>query len=155
MAVAIVAGGPVDFQIAIDISAPVEVVWAVMVDVERWPEWTASVRKVRRLGHGPLTVGQRALILQPKLPPAVWTVTAIQAGRSFTWTSGAPGMRVIGHHAVEGGATGARATLSLKFKGLFGGLLARMTSGITRRYLSLEAEGLKRRSEGLGAHETR
>jgi hypothetical protein len=37
--------------------------------------------------------------------------------------------------------------LSLRYEGLLGGLLARMTRGITNRYLAMEANGLKKRSE--------
>ena len=64
-----------DYSVSIDIAAPANVVWSVMSDVERWPEWTASVKRVRRLGRGPFDVGSRALINQPKFPPAVWKVT--------------------------------------------------------------------------------
>jgi uncharacterized protein YndB with AHSA1/START domain len=146
----------VDFQTTINISAPAEVVWSVIADVERWPEWTPSVTSIRRLSRAALGVGERALIRQPKLPPAVWTVTAIEPGRSFTWKSGAPAMRVLAHHGVEPAGAESRATLSLTFSGLLGGLLARMTAGINRRYLALEANGLKRRSETLaGAAESR
>ena len=136
-----------DFQIAVDIAAPPEVVWAVMADAERWHEWTPSVRSIRFLDPGPVRVGARALIRQPRFPPAVWTVTELNPGRSFIWTSGAPGMRVFGHHSVDPAPGGSRATLRLQYQGALGGLFARMTRGITNRYLGYEANGLKARSE--------
>lgn len=136
-----------DFQISIDITAPPEVVWSVMADAERWHEWTPSVRSIRRLDKGPLRVGSRALVRQPKFPPAMWKVTALDPGRSFTWKSGAPGMWVHAHHSVAPIAGGARATLSLRFEGAMGRLLGHLTRAINNRYLSLEAAGLKRRSE--------
>jgi hypothetical protein len=139
----------VELQTTVDISAAPQTVWAVMSDVERWHEWTASVRSVRLLGNGPLAIGKRALILQPKFPPAVWTVTALDPGRSFTWKSGVPGMWVYGHHSVDASRTGARAALKLRYEGPLGRLLGRLTLKITNRYLALEAAGLKARSEAL------
>ena len=135
------------FSLSIDIFAPAERVFEVMSDVERWHEWTPSVNSITLHQPGPLTVGGRALIRQPKFPPALWTVTAIEPGRSFTWLSRAPGVRVIAHHSAVPTLNGSRATLSLRYEGIFGGLLAWMTEGVTKRYLFLEAGGLKARSE--------
>jgi uncharacterized membrane protein len=137
----------VEYQIKVDIAAPPEIVWGVMSDGERWPEWTASVTSVRRLDDGPLRVGSRALIRQPKFPPARWTVTELLPGRSFTWKSGAPGLWVYGHHSVEPSATGTSATLRLFYEGALARLMGRLTAGITKRYLGMEAAGLKQRSE--------
>jgi uncharacterized protein YndB with AHSA1/START domain len=137
----------VDFSISIDIAAPPSMVWSVMSDIERWPEWTASVRRVTRFGKGPLRVASRALIRQPGFPPALWRVTAVEPGRSFTWKSGLPGLRVLAHHEVIAAAGGARATLALHFAGLLGPMFGRLTSRINNEYLHMEAAGLKRRSE--------
>ena len=136
-----------DFQISVEIAAPPATVWAVMADAERWHEWTPSVRSIRLLDDGPLRVGSRALIRQPKFPPAVWKVTALDPGRSFTWKSGAPSVWVHAHHSVVPIPGGARATLKLRYDGFLARLIGRMTRGITDRYLGFEAAGLKKRSE--------
>lgn len=135
------------FNISVEIAAPPDRVWAVMSDIERWPEWTASVSSITRLDQGPLRPGCRARIRQPRVPSAVWTVTAIEPLRSFSWKTGSPVVWTAARHSVEPTPHGSRATLSLQF----GGLLARPVAWITRdlnnRYLRLEAEGLKSRSE--------
>jgi uncharacterized protein YndB with AHSA1/START domain len=136
-----------EFNMTTDIAAPPERVWEVMSDTDRWHEWTPSVTSVKRLGGGPFVVGSRAVIRQPRFPPALWKITAIEPGRSFTWISVAPGLRVVGQHRVEPTISGSRATLSLSLQGIFGGLFGRMTQDITRRYLAFEANGLKARSE--------
>ena len=118
-----------------------------MSDAERWHEWTPSVRSIRLFGRGPARVGTRALVMQPRYPPAVWTITALDPGHSFTWRTGAPGMWVYARHSVSPSGHGTRAVLSLRYEGLIGKLLARLTRDITNRYLDLEASGLKRRSE--------
>jgi ligand-binding SRPBCC domain-containing protein len=138
------------FSIATEIAAPAERVWQVMSDVDRWHEWTPSVTSVTRLGGAPFAVGSKVMIRQPKFPPALWKVTAIEPGKSFTWVSVAPGLRVVGRHQVEPTPTGSRATLSLDMQGILGGLWGRMTKGITERYIAFEADGLKARSENPG-----
>ena len=85
------------FEIAIDISAPPQRVWSVTTDIERWPEWTASVLSVRRLDSGKFRVGSRARIRQPKFLPAVWEVTELKEGRNFTWVTRSTGLRAAGH----------------------------------------------------------
>jgi uncharacterized protein YndB with AHSA1/START domain len=135
------------FSITVDIAAPADRVWAVMSDVERWHEWTPSITRVTLLRKGAFAVGSRALVRQPKFPPALWRVTELVPGRSFTWVSVAPGLRVVGRHTVEPTADGSRAVLDLELHGLFGGLWGRLTRGITERYIAFEAAGLKARGE--------
>ena len=137
-----------DFSIEVEIQAPPALVWEIMRDVKRWPEWTPTVTSVRLLDRAPLAVGSRAIIRQPKLPPAKWRVTELdEPRRSFTWVSWGPGVRVIARHGVEALGEGSRATLSLRFSGVLGGLFAYVTRGLNERYLALEAKGLKQRSE--------
>jgi hypothetical protein len=130
------------FSITIDIPAPPERVWAVLADIERWSEWTSTVTRIQRLDRGPLAVGSRARIRQPKLPPSTWQVSELQPGRSFTWITRSPGICVTGEHGVEPTARGTRVVLSLRFSGVLGPLVAHLTRGLNQRYLALEAKGL-------------
>ena len=136
-----------EFNTTIDIAAPPSRVWQVMSDIDRWHEWTPSIATINRLGSEPFGVGTKAVVRQPKFPAALWKVSAIEPGRSFTWVSTAPGMRVVGRHSVEPTATGSRAILNLTYGGFLGGLFAALTRGITERYIGFEARGLKARSE--------
>jgi uncharacterized membrane protein len=136
-----------DYSVSVQIAAPPDQVWAVMRDIDRWHEWTPSITSIRRLNDGPFAIGTRVRIQQPRLPPAEWTVTALDEGREFDWESRAPGLRVLGRHTVEPSAAGSRVTLSIQYNGLVGALLGRLTGGINRRYIALEADGLKRRAE--------
>ena len=86
------------FQHAIAISAPPERVWEILVDVERWPGRIPTVDRVERLDDGPLAVGARTRLAQPKLPEAIWTVTELTAGTAFTWTSASTGVRITASH---------------------------------------------------------
>ncbi|MGD0136200.1 MAG: SRPBCC family protein [Bryobacteraceae bacterium] len=143
---------PLDFRITVDINVPADRVWAVIRDVESWPEWTPTVKKIRWLDKGSLAVGSSALIWQPKLLPAKWKVTELDdSQRSFTWETRGPGMRLYARHWVEGAGNTSRATLSIQFSGPLGPLFARLTRKLNDRYLALEAKGLRERSEGISA----
>jgi len=140
-----------EFSVTTDVAAPPRLVWPVMIDVERWPEWTSSVSRVKRLCPGPLQPGSRVRIHQPKLPPAWWRVTELVPGTSFTWLSVAPGVRVTARHAVEIFAGGSRVTLSIRYEGLLGRWLARWVGSLNDRYLAMEAQGLQSRCAELAA----
>ena len=59
------------FEQSIDVAAAAERVFDLYRDVDHWPDWTESVSSVERLdGVGPLEVGSRTKIRQPKLPVA-------------------------------------------------------------------------------------
>ncbi|HVK39551.1 MAG TPA: SRPBCC family protein [Candidatus Kapabacteria bacterium] len=139
------------FIVTTEVDAPPEVVYAVMTDVERWPEWTPTVTRVERLDDAgaPLALGSRLRIVQPKVPPAEWTVTALEPGHGFRIVSSSPGATVEANHWAEPAASGrgSRVTLSVTFTGFLGRAIGWMMRGLNRRYIAQEAEGLKRRSE--------
>jgi hypothetical protein len=135
------------FQTTIDIQAPPERVWAALRDIEHWSAWTPTVLRVRLLDPGPVAVGTRAIVHQPKLPSARWQITEFAEGHSFTWIKRSPGVFVTGRHCVEGTANGSRAILSLDFSGPLGSVVACLTRGLNKGYLALEAQGLKKHAE--------
>jgi uncharacterized membrane protein len=135
------------FNTSIDIAAPAGRVWSIMSDVERWHEWTASITGIRRLDDGPLRIGSRALVRQPKLPQNRFEVTALEEGRGFSWESKSPGLRGIGHHWIEPTPAGCRVNLGVDFRGALAWPVSRLYGRLTQHYIEMEAEGLKRRSE--------
>jgi uncharacterized membrane protein len=139
----------VEQSTSIDIDAPVERVWEVLRDVERWSEWTSTVTSVRRLDDGPLAVGSKARIEQPRIPPTEYAVTELEPGRSFTWVATGPGVRTTARHLLEDlGPGGTRVTLAVEQAGPVGVVMGRFYRRLTDRYLTAEAEGIKARSEG-------
>lgn len=136
-----------EFRTTIDLDAPRTAVWAVLRDVERWPEWTASVRAVRFQSGAELEAGARVHVVQPRLPPGVWTVTACEGDRGFEWVLRNPGSRITAGHWIEDLPEGCRVVLTVRIEGVLSGLIGWMTGSLTRRYMAMEAEGLKKRSE--------
>jgi hypothetical protein len=140
----------VDFAVSVDIAAPPGVVWEVIRDVERWHEWTPSITRIKRLDAGPLRVGSRATVQQPKLPKNDFTVTTLEDDRGFDWESRSPGLRGIGHHWIEPLPTGSRVTLGVDFRGPLAPVVRLVYGRLTQRYIEMEAAGLKLRSEDGG-----
>jgi uncharacterized membrane protein len=101
-------------------AASPEQVWALFVDLERWPQMTGSISAARRVDEGPLHVGSEAIIEQPRLPKARWRVTELEPGHSFTWETSAPGITTVGGHIVDPDGQGSRITLTLRMHGQIG-----------------------------------
>ena len=135
------------FQHAIAISAPTERVWRILIDVERWPDRVPTVDRVERLDEGPLVVGARTRLAQPKLPESIWTVTELAAGSAFTWTSTSPGVRITASHVVEPTPEGSRLTLAVDLAGWLAPLGWLMTKSLTQRYIETEAASIKGAAE--------
>jgi len=126
----------------VEIAADPGRVRAILLDVERWPDWTTTMIRVSRTDSGPFAVGTRARVQQPGLRPALWEVSALDQ-RGFTWVSRSPGIEVAASHAVEASAEGSRVTLAIRFSGFLAPLVGRLTGRTVRRYLDIEADGLK------------
>lgn len=140
-------------EVTVEIDASPGLVWEVLMDVERWPEWNASVTSAERIDGGdgdPLEVGSTVRLKQPRLPAMVWRVTEVEPGRSFDWTASSPGVtNEAGHRigAPDGSGDRCVVTLGLAQTGPLAGLVGWLFGGRTRRYVEQEAEGLKRRAE--------
>ncbi|MGO9437864.1 MAG: SRPBCC family protein [Terracidiphilus sp.] len=134
-----------NFLYTVEIYAAPERVWAAFVDVERWPEWTPTVTRVKRMDENPLAVGSRTKLWQPQLMPAVWRVTVLDESVGlFKWTAGLPGIQVTATHRVQPTPNGSHVTLSLDYTGLLGPLMAWQLKNLNWDYLTKEANGLKR-----------
>ena len=104
---------------------------------------------VERLDEGPLRVGSRARVRQPRLPVAVWEVIELVSDRSFTWVARGPAIVTTGSHVVtplDGGEV--KATALLEQDGLLGPLMGRLTKRLTNEYLETEVRAVKARCEG-------
>ena len=97
---------------SITIDAPIDVVWSVFTDVERWPTWASSFTSVELI-DGPMRLGAKARIRQPRLPTVVWEVTKWEPGRSWTWAATGPGARTEASHVLTaaGGRTVAEQAI--------------------------------------------
>ena len=141
---------PIEFETTREIAAPAPLIWPILADVERWPEWTASITSVECLNPGPLGVAARYKVRQPKLFPAIWQVTKYQRDRGFIWESNSPGVRTVAEHWITPHETtppNSTVVTKIKLTGAMVTLLRPWIAKITKRYVEMEADGLKRRCE--------
>ena len=132
------------FETTIEIDAAPSQVWETYLEVERWPEWTASVERILPLGDGALEVGSRFEIKQPRLPKLVWVVTEVDSGRPWTWEQHSFGEHTVATHEVGSNEVGgALVRLRIDQRGSIGAAVGAVMKRLTRRYLDLEANGLK------------
>ena len=132
----------------ITIAAPIDRVWDVFADVERWPTWTDSVTSVELVAGDRIALGAKARIKQPRFPRVTWTVTEIEPGRSWTWVVRSIGATTTASHelrAIDPETT--HVTQMIDQRGLLGVLVGLLSRRLTRRYLAMEGAGLKQRVE--------
>jgi uncharacterized membrane protein len=133
---------------SIEIDAPAATVWEVFADVERWSEWTASIEHIVALDGPSIEVGRRFQIKQPRFPKLVWEVTAVHPDVSWTWRQRSFGGTTTATHevvALESDRTLVRQRIEQR--GPIGVAVGVLMSRLTKRYLELEGQGLKARSE--------
>ena len=127
----------------IHIAAPPELVWQVVTDIDNWPQWTPTVDAAKRLDDGPFAVGSQALMKQPGLPEATWTVTELTDGARFIWESRLYGVQVAATHEVAPADGGCHSQLYFETKGIAGFLVSPLISRAIGQAIARENNGLK------------
>jgi uncharacterized membrane protein len=135
------------FSYDIEIGATPEQVWAVWMDVERWPEWAPPMKKVEKQSAGDLKAGSRVKIDADGAPPATWEVTDLRPHEYFEWATSVRGVNVTaGHRAVRDDAK-TRVTLNVEYSGLISVLFRPLIMRTARKNVTAEAHGLRARCE--------
>ena len=128
----------------LDIESPPSVVFALTIDVERWPSLTPTVTTVERLDDGPLRVGSQARLKQPGQRPTVWTVTALEPDRLFAWSATTFGMHMTATHLVAATPTGTSNTLRIDLSGWTAPIFGRLGRRKLLQTLATENDGFRR-----------
>lgn len=136
------------FEQSIDIDARQQRVWDVLGDLEAWPQRIETVDVVELLTPAPVGEGSRVRLKQPKLPEGIWEVTVWDAPSYFEFRQQSGGVTNVAGHRVEALEEGrSRLTLTLEMRGLLVPVVALFFKGLTNRYMTIEAQGMKRAAE--------
>lgn len=126
------------FQAALALEASSHAVWREMADVVSWPQWMSTITHVETWDGRELELGRRFKVSQPKLRPALWTVTQLSPTSGFTWESRTPGIAMVAEHCIEPGAGGTMLRLTFCFDGLLAPVVARLWGKLVQEYLQRE-----------------
>ena len=136
------------FEESIDVEAGQQRVWEVLSNLEDWPSHIETVDVVELLTPGPVAEGSRIRLKQPKLPEGEWEITVWDPPSYFEFHQKSAGVTNIAGHRVEALAEGrSRLTLSLEMRGLSVPVVALFYKDLTKRYMTIEAEGMKGAAE--------
>jgi len=129
------------------ISAQPPDIFRVLMDLEGWRQWTPSITRMSTLDGDRPGRGVKIKVLQPKLPPAIWTITEVDQDRALVWEKGSFGLRMLSGHFISDVAPGTRVTIRITYEGALAGLAYWLSHKLTDRYMTMEINGLKEECE--------
>lgn len=128
---------PVRFTGKIDIVTPIEKVWAIMSDIEKWPEWNHDISSAKLLGK--LEPGTSFVW---KAGPSTITslIKEVTPNKTMSWTGKTMGIRATHIWRLEQNGNGTRVTTEESWDGL----VAKITKPLSQRTLEKSIKsGLK------------
>ena len=122
----------------------------MLSNLEAWPQRIETVDIVELLTPAPVGEGSRVRLKQPKLPEGRWEITVWDAPSYFEFRQQSGGVTNVAGHRVEALEEGrSRLTLTLDMRGLLVPVVAPFYKGLTNRYMTIEAQGVKRAAESV------
>ncbi|MEM7748285.1 MAG: SRPBCC family protein [Pseudomonadota bacterium] len=143
-------------QLSIDIDATPEQVYAVGMDIERWPKVVSAITNTEILSEGPVGVGtvfRETRIMFGREASEVMTIDTLEPPHRYLFTAENHGTAYVTDHIVEALADG-RSRLSVIFTGTAKTILAHLfmplgllLAGSLKKQLMGDLEDLKREIE--------
>lgn len=97
------------FESSLQISAPAEKVWGLIEELEQWPQWMPSIKKIEKISKEPLAKGSQLLVTAK--------VSRLTVKLLMTITEFVPQRKVV----LEGRALGTRLTRFYRLEPVNGG----------------------------------
>jgi hypothetical protein len=135
---------PVRGTRAIEIAAPPDVVWEVLTEFDRWPQWNPDVKSMSF--EGPLTPGSE---FRWKAGPGtiVSTLEQVEPPRFIRWRGRTMSIRAIHEWRLQAQDGGTAVETEESFFGLLARLLRRPLQKTLDRSLADGLEHLRREAE--------
>jgi uncharacterized membrane protein len=136
------------FESSIEINAPVNKVWALIDKLEEWPQWMPSIKKIKRVSQGPLTVGSQLSVtakVSGLIVKLLMTITQLVAERRVVLEGKVLGTKLKRFYALEPANGKTKVTIG----GDVSGPLARLACRGGKKVSTEIAVAVKTRIEGL------
>jgi len=115
------------FSASVEINATPEKAWALLNNIEEWPKWIPSLKKIEKVSEGSLGVGSRVLVVARSLITVnlLMTITEFVPGRSVVMEGKVLGVRMKRYYEMEPMNGRARLTAGGEVSGLLAFLVRR------------------------------
>jgi carbon monoxide dehydrogenase subunit G len=136
------------FSASVEINATPEKAWALLNNVEEWPKWIPSLKKIEKVSEGSLGVGSRVLVVARSLITVnlLMTITEFVPGRSVVMEGKVLGVRMKRYYEMEPMNGRARLTAGGEVSGLLAFLVRRGGQRLSKEIV----QALKKKVEGPG-----
>ncbi len=125
------------------IAAPVEKVWALESDINRWPEWQPGVSAARL--EGDLAAGS---VFRWKAGVGiVSTLQEVVPPHRITWTGKSLGMSAVHCWTFEAQGDGTHVTTEESISGWMASLIKRLMPGFLQKDMAKSLQTLKAQAE--------
>ena len=132
------------------INSSPEHIFSVLAQLDQWNQWTKSIISISFVNNDYFKVGTKIKVLQPKLSPAVWTITEISENKSLVWEKKSLGLKMTANHLIQESNEGTIVKLQIIYQGFLATLFYKLTASLTESFLTMEIAGLKKRCEDPG-----
>jgi Polyketide cyclase / dehydrase and lipid transport len=122
-------------------------IFRILTDVSHWNTWTKSIIDIVIVKGARLEIGSKIKVRQPKLSPAIWTVTEISKNKCIVWEKKSFGLNMTANHLIEESPDISTVKLQVIYSGFLAPVIHKMTSRLTETYLTMEITGLKEKCE--------
>ena len=116
------------FSASAEINASPEKAWVLLNNVEEWPKWVPSLKKIEKVTKEPMGVGSRVLVVARSLITVnlLMTITEFVAGRRVVMEGKVLGVKMTRYYEMEPvGQDKAKLTAGGEVSGLLAFLVRR------------------------------
>jgi uncharacterized membrane protein len=136
------------FSSSIEINAPVEKVWLLVDKLEEWPQWMQSIKKIKRVSEGPLTVGSQLSVtakVNRLTVNLLMTISEFAPQRSVVMQGKALGTNLVRFYSLEPVNGKTKVTIGGEVSGLLAWMARRGGQAVSDEIV----QAAKKRIESL------